>query len=98
MGNFSSFKDNIKYKYEEINELNDIKNFIVYNCNNENRITISCHGYKGRRKMEVNASVIRKIIEKLIEFDEEMIEKYLKYSFETELRKQIEEERKNRNE
>ena len=91
-------KDNIKHKYEEINELNDIKNFIVYNCSDGNRITISCHGYKGRRKMEVNASVMRKIIEKLIEYDEEMIEKYLKYSFETELRKKIEEERKIENE
>lgn len=78
--NISDFRDNIVNKVEENKRLEQFKNYISKNCMRDEELKVSISSFK--KSIKLPSQTVNKIIQKIIEDNEKLIDLYLRYSFE----------------
>lgn len=82
----SDFRDNIVNKVEENKKLEQFKNYISKNCMRDEELKVSISSFK--KSIKLPSQTVNKIIQKIIEDNEKLIDLYLRYSFEVKPQKE----------
>ena len=78
--NIGDFRDNIINKVEENKRLEQFKKYIFENCMRDEELKVSIGSFK--KNIKLPSQIVNKIIQKIIEDNEKLIDLYLRYSFE----------------
>lgn len=78
--NIGDFRDNIINKVEENKRLEEFKKYIFENCTRDEELKVSISSFK--KNIKLPSQTVNKIIQKIIEDNERLIDLYLRYSFE----------------
>lgn len=78
--NIGDFRDNIINKVEENKRLEEFKKYVFENCMRDEELKVSIGYFK--KNIKLPSQTVNKIIQKIIEDNEKLIDLYLKYSFE----------------
>ena len=78
--NIGDFRDNIINKVEENKRLEEFKKYIFENCMRDEELKVSIGSFK--KNIKLPSQTVNKIIQKIIEDNEKLIDLYLRYSFE----------------
>lgn len=78
--NIGDFRDNIVNKVEENKRLEEFKKYIFENCMRDEELKVSIGSFK--KNIKLPSQTVNKIIQKIIEDNEKLIDLYLRYSFE----------------
>ena len=78
--NIGDFRDNIINKIEENKKLEEFKKYIFENCMRDEELKVSIGSFK--KNIKLPSQTVNKIIQKIIEDNEKLIDLYLRYTFE----------------
>lgn len=78
--NIDDFRDNIINKVEENKKLEKFKKYISETCRRDEELKVSVSSFK--KSIKLPSQTVNKIIQKIMEDNEKLIDLYLRYSFE----------------